>query len=345
MHPKHSRNRYALILVLSLLIHALIIAVLLWGVPEPEKKQKNSVEVQLKHIEREDKKKPLAKKAEAKKAQAKKAQAKKAEAKKAQAKKAEAKKAEAKKAEAKKAEAKKAEAKKAEAKKVEAKKVEAKKVEAKKVEAKKVEAKKVEAKKVEAKKAQAKKAEAKKAEAKKAQAKKAQAKKTEQKQPKTHKDVKQKGRTADEPKKRFGSMRMLDEIELKEAVVFSSGHSDKFRSREEQGQRYIKSLSVYEKQELNKHLLKQVGHLFETFEAPKKDGKKYVGKISIVLDENGNIKNIYFKKRSGHDELDRAAYKSILNAKKLEMPQDPILRKAMYLNPLTSFYSDKDMIP
>ncbi|MFT5718135.1 MAG: hypothetical protein ACI9T7_002340, partial [Oleiphilaceae bacterium] len=234
---------------------------------------------------------------------------------------------------------------KAEAKKAEAKKAEAKKAEAKKAEAKKAEAKKAEAKKAEAKKAEAKKAAAKKAEAKKAEAKKVQAKKTEQKNPNALKDVNQYGRPADQPKKRFGSMRMLDEKELKETIVFSSGHSDKFRSREEQGQRYIKSLSIYEKQELNKHLVKQVGHLFKTFKAPKKDGKRYSGKIAIVLDENGNIENIYFKKRSGHDGLDLAAYQSILNAKKLVMPQDPILRKAMYLNPLSSTYSDEDMIP
>jgi len=365
MLPKHYRNRYALIIVLSLLIHTVLITVLLWGIPDQEKKnKKKSVVVKLKHIDQADKKKledkqaepkkagpkkAEPKKAEPKKAEPKKAEPKKAEPKKAEPKKAEPKKAEPKKAEPKKAEPKKAEPKKAEPKKAEPKKAEPKKAEPKKAEPKKAEPKKAEPKKAEPKKAEPKKAEPKKAEPKKAEPKKAEPKKAEPKkaEPKKAEPKKAEPKKAEpkkaEPKKRFSSMRMLDDRELKDAVVLSTGYGTRFREREQQGNRLIQSLNPYEQKELNQHLAKQVGHLFKTFKAPKKDGKKYYGEVSILLDENGYIEFLTFKKRSGHDELDQAVYDSIIAAKKLTLPRNFALRKAMTTRPLTSNYSEGDM--
>jgi len=138
-------------------------------------------------------------------------------------------------------------------------------------------------------------------------------------------------------------MRMLDERELKEAVVLSEGFGTRFRERQQQGNRLVENLNLYERKELNEHLAKQVGHLFKTFKAPKKDGKKYYGEISILLDEHGYIESVAMKKRSGHAGLDQAVYESILEAKKLALPRNPALRKAMTTRPLTSNYSDDDM--
>jgi outer membrane biosynthesis protein TonB len=240
MSPKYYRNRYAVIIVLSLLIHSLIIAVFLWGDTEQEQKKKKSVTVKLKQVD------------------------------------------------------------------------------------KKAEPKKAEPKKAEPKKAEPKKAEPKKAEPKKAKPTKAKP-------------------TKSESQKRFSSMRMLDDRELKKAVVLSTGFDNKFKDRQQKGDLLIKSLSFSQRRELNNHLANQVGHLFKTFKSPKNDGKKYSGAISILLDDNGYIEFLTFKRRSGHDALDEAVYKSIVEAKKLELPNEPRLRKAMTTRPLTSTYTEKDM--
>jgi hypothetical protein len=138
-------------------------------------------------------------------------------------------------------------------------------------------------------------------------------------------------------------MRMLEDRELKKAIVLSPGFGTRFRDREQQGSRLIQMLNRNEQKELNNHLAKQVGYLFKTFKAPKKDGKKYSGAVSILLDENGYIEFLTFKKRSGHDELDQAVYNSLVEAKKLTLPRNPLLRKAMTTKPLTSTYSEGDM--
>jgi len=413
MLPKHYRNRYALIIVLSLLIHAVIVGVLLWGIPDQEEKpKKKSVVVKLKHIDQTEKKtepkKAESKKAESKKAdkESKKAESKKAD-KKAESKKAD-KKAESKKADKKaepkkadkkaepkkadkkaepkkadnkaepkkadkKAEPKKAEPKKAEPKKAEPKKAEPKKAEPKKAEPKKAEPKKAEPKKAEPKKAEPKKAEPKKAEPKKAEPKKVEPKKAEPKELKPkqiaktskvdHSKVgknkeldqkkninKKKNQTSKKdlkptPKrqKKVGSMQMLDDTQMKNMFIATSGASQKFQDRNVRGLSAIRNLNVIERQEFDLFFSKGADRILKKYIAPKKDGREYSGKIAILINKDGYITNVRFKKRSGHDGLDLAMFNAVNKTPRLALPRDPEAAYAMYTMPMVLWYNQDDM--
>jgi chemotaxis protein histidine kinase CheA len=371
MLPSRYRGRYSIIILLSLLVHFTVIVALFWVSEQQEEQAKTekTVTVTLKKEEpkkeepkkeepkKEEPKKEEAKKEEPKKEEAKKEEAKKEEPKKEEPKKEEPKKEEPKKQEAKKQEAKKQEAKKQEAKKQEAKKQEAKKQEAKKQEAKKQEAKKQEAKKQEAKKQEAKKQEAKKQEAKKQEAKKQEAKKQEAKKAEpqynpyqTSVDVysqeqSQKDESLRTPNEliKYGSMTMLDDRQMKRAIIYTRGYGNKFQVRQYEGQIIKESLSDYEKQLLNTHLTSEAGYIFSFHKTPKKDGKKYYGEISLLLDALGNIAEITLKLPSGSDALDESVYNALVQAKRLKLPSDPIIRKAMVTAPLTLNYSDEEM--
>ena len=237
------------------------------------------------------------------------------------------------------------------------KKEELKKAEAKKAQAKKAEAKKAEAKKAEAKKAEAKKAQAKKAEAKKAQAKKAEAKKAVAKEPAapyrpyqssvdvySQKQKKNDALRAPNEMIKYGSMTILDDRQMKRAIIYTKGYDNKYQVRQYEGQIIKESLSNYEKQILNKHLTAEAEYIFSYHKPPKKDGKKYYGEISMLLDSNGNIAEITLKLPSGSDALDESVYNALVQAKSLKLPNDPLLRKAMVTAPLTLNYSDEEMI-
>jgi len=310
-----------LFIVLSLLAHAILVVYIIWNPLFDEKKQakKQTVQIQLKK-QAEPESKAAAKTTEAKKAKVAQQEEKKAKVKKAEEKKEKPKKTEPKKTKPKKTKPKKTKPKKTEPKKTEPKKTKPKKTKPKKTKPKKTEPKKTKPKKTEAKKALKK-------DVKKAPV------------PKTLDPV-----PVAEAFKKFGSMRVLEDRELKRAIVFTSSFGERFQNRAQQGKRYIKRLNNYQKQELNEHLLSQLGHLFKTYKGPKKDGGKYFGEISILIDEEGYITNVTFKTRSGHNELDQAVYNSIVEAEKLTMPEDPYVRKAMYLNPLTANYSEEEMV-
>jgi hypothetical protein len=367
MLPSRYRGRYSIIILLSLLVHFTVIVALFWVSEQQEEQAKTekTVTVTLKKEEpkkeepkkeepkKEEPKKEEPKKEEPKKEEPKKQEAKKQEAKKQEAKKQEAKKQEAKKQEAKKQEAKKQEAKKQEAKKQEAKKQEAKKQEAKKQEAKKQEAKKQEAKKQEAKKQEAKKQEAKKQEAKKQEAKKQEAKKAEpQYNPyQTSVDVysqeqSQKNESLKTPSEfiKYGSMTMLDDRQMKRAVIYTRGFDNRFQVRQYEGKIMRETLSDEEKQIFNAHLQSESEYIFSFLKPPKKDGKKYYGIISLLLDSNGVIAEITLKKPSGSDALDESFYNALVLAKKLKLPSDPLLRKVMITAPLTLHYDHDEMV-
>ena len=307
MLPSRTRGRYSIFILFSLLVHITFVAALLWTSPNEEEQVKKDKTVTINLKQKEEPKKQEAKKQEAKKQ---------------------------------------------EAKKQEAKKQEAKKQEAKKQEAKKQEAKKQEAKKQEAKKQEAKKQEAKKQEAKKQEAEKQEAKKSEPRYNpyqssldllQQQENKKSESLRAEQALPKFGSMTMLDDRELKKSVIYTKGYGNKFQKREYDGQRIKKSLSKYERQKLNQHLADQVDYIFSSFDAPKKDGKSYYGEISILLDENGLISDVTMKSPSGNTQLDEAVFKTVIRAKRLSLPADPLIRKAMVTSPLTLNYSDEDM--
>ncbi len=337
MLPSRYRGRYALFILLSLLVHFAVVVVLFWSIDEQQEKTKSEKTVIVKLKQKEEPKKEEPKKEEPKKAEPKKEEPKKAEPKKAEPKKAEPKKAEPKKEEPKKAEPKKAEPKKAEPKKVEPKKVEPKKVEPKKVEPKKAESKKAEPKKVEPKKAEPK--------------QKQTIEDTLQYKPyQSSVDVYNQQSNAEQESLRqpnellkYGSMTMLDDREMKRAVVYTKGYGSRFQERDIEGQRIKQSLSFYEKQLLNNHLVSQMEHIFSFYKAPKKDGGDYFGEVSILLDEQGYISHVTIKTPSGSNELDDAVYQAVKLSKRLSLPTEPLLRKAMVTSPLTLNYSEEDM--
>ena len=305
MLPKHYRNRYALIFVLSLLIHALIVGVLLWGISEQEEKpKKKSVVVKLKHIDHEDKKKTEAKKTEPKKAEPKKAEPKKAEPKKAEPKKAEPKKAEPKKAKPKKAD---------------------KKSEPKKAEPKKAEPKKAEPKK----------------KAKTSKVEELDQKKNinKQKSQTSKKDLK----PAHKRQKKVGSMQMLDDTQMKNMFIATSGASQKFQDRNVRGLSAVRNLNVIERQEFDLFFSKGADRILKNYIAPKKDGREYSGKIAILINKDGYITNVRFKKRSGHDGLDLAMFNAVNKTPRLALPRDPEAAYAMYTMPMVLWYNQDDM--
>jgi hypothetical protein len=318
MLPSRYRGRYSLFILLSLLVHFTVVVILFWSSDNQDEQTKTEKTVTVTLKPKEEIKKEEIKKEEIKKE------------------------------EIKKEEAKKEEAKKEEAKKQEAKKEEAKKQEAKKQEAKKQEAKKQEAKKQEAKKQEAKKQEAKKQEAKKQEAKKQEPKYNpyqssvdiySQNQNKQQESL----RKPDELIK-YGSMTMLDDREMKRAVIYTKGYGSRFQKRHYEGQKIKQSLSDQEKQLLNDHLFAEAMYIFTFHEPPKKDGKKYYGEISLLLDSKGVISEITLKTPSGSDVLDESVYKALMRAKKLKLPNEPLLRRAMVTAPLTLNYSDEEMV-
>ena len=285
MLPKHYRNRYALIIILSLLIHALMISVLLWGIPDQEEKpKKKSVVVKLKHIDQTDKK------------------------------------------------------------------AEPKKAEPKKAEPKKAEPKKAEPKKAEPKKAGPKKAEPKKAEPKKAESKQAGPKKSVPKSaaPEQAKQNKRKPREEDPNNvefwmKKWGSMQSLDDKELKRAVVVTEGYGDKFKSRDAQASRLSRKLSKVQKQEFHAFYAYAVDFLTKTYVAPKNDGKKYYGEVAFLLDKDGWISNVTLKIPSGNKQLDLAFIKTLEEAERIDMPEDPVVAYFMQIRSHTLWFDESDM--
>ena len=207
--------------------------------------------------------------------------------------------------------------------------------------------KKEELKKAEAKKAQAKKAEAKKAEAKKAVAKEPAAPyRPYQSSVDVYSQKQKKNDALRAPNEmiKYGSMTILDDRQMKRAIIYTKGYDNKYQVRQYEGQIIKESLSNYEKQILNKHLTAEAEYIFSYHKPPKKDGKKYYGEISMLLDSNGNIAEITLKLPSGSDALDESVYNALVQAKSLKLPNDPLLRKAMVTAPLTLNYSDEEMI-
>ena len=312
MLPSHYRGRYTLFILLSLLVHFTVIVVLFWNNDKRDEQAKTEKTVIVTLKKKEEPKKEEPKKEEPKKEEPKKVETKEEELKQAEAKKAEAKQAEAKKAEAKKAEAKKAEAKKAEAKKAEAKKVEAKKAEAKKAEVKKAI--------------------------------------TQEAAPpyspyQSTVDVYSQEQESNDSLKspneliKYGSMAVLDDREMKRTIIYTRGYDNKYQVRQYEGQIIKESLSDYEK-----HLTSEAEYIFSFHKPPKKDGKKYYGEISLLLDALGNIAEITLKLPSGSDALDESVYNALVQAKSLKLPNAPLLRKAMITAPLTLNYSDEEMV-
>ena len=143
---------------------------------------------------------------------------------------------------------------------------------------------------------------------------------------------------------KYGSMTILDDRQMKRAIIYTKGYDNKYQVRQYEGQIIKESLSNYEKQILNKHLTAEAEYIFSYHKPPKKDGKKYYGEISMLLDSNGNIAEITLKLPSGSDALDESVYNALVQAKSLKLPNDPLLRKAMVTAPLTLNYSDEEMI-
>ena len=308
MLPSRYRGRYSLFILLSLLVHFTVVVVLFWNNDKQDEQAKTekTVTVTLKQKEEPKKEEP-----------------------------------------------KKEEPKKEEAKKEEAKKEEVKKQEAKKQEAKKQEAKKQEAKKQEAKKQEAKKQEAKKQEAKKQEAKKQEAKNTEPKYNPYQSSVdvysQQQNEKQDSLRQanefvKYGSMTMLDDRQMKRAIIYTKGYGNRFQVRQYEGQIIKESLSTYEKQMLNQHLVKEAEYIFSFHKPPKKDGREYYGEISLLLNSAGEIAEITLKLPSGSNALDESVYDALVQAKRLKLPSDPLLRKAMVTAPLTLNYSHEEMV-
>jgi TonB C terminal len=342
MLPSQHRNRYALFVVLSLLVHTLIVTVLMQvPVPNSVKQMENkTVTVKLKQ-ETENKTKSSSKEKKPKKAEPKKAEPKKAEPKKAEPKKAEPKKAEPKKAEPKKAEPKKAEPKKAEPKKTEPKKVEPKKVEPKKVEPKKAEPKKAEPKKAEPKKAETKKAEPVKNKPSKVFPDKALAVPPVKKQAPPSKTEKVDNRTT--PKRRVGSMEMLDDRSMSKLVVASRSLDQKYSKRNLVGEKLKRELSRMQLQEFNATMQHAFGEISKHIKAPPWDGYQYYGEINFYVLMDGTIDKIVIKTPSGHEGLDKSMVDALLATKRLPMPTNLAARQTMFLTKKLLYYNETDM--
>ncbi|WP_082863063.1 TonB C-terminal domain-containing protein, partial [Oleiphilus sp. HI0080] len=213
----------------------------------------------------------------------------------------------------------------------------------KKGEPKKGEPKKGEPKKGEPKKGEPKKGEPKKGEPKKGEPKKAQGPK--QADPKKGKPIKDANKVVDgERFKKFGSMQQLSDRELQRALIETKGAgTSKVKKREVDGMKLIQELNPLERQIFDQSMLAGVKRITQYLDAPKKDGNRYQGVITILLDRQGKVNAIAFKKRSGNDALDEAFYSAVLGAGYLELPSDPDARRAMVTFPLSLTYDESDM--
>jgi TonB family protein len=325
MFPKDYRKRYALIFLISLLVHLSVLVAMLY---QPEKhgqdEKSKSVTVNLKPSE--DLKKIASQKLEKEKAEAKK--------------RADARKAEAKKEASKKAEAKKAEAKKAEAKKAEAKKAETKKAEAKKAEAKKAEAKKAEAKK------------------RKQQAKQPGGAARSQKRDTTV-PAKPTPRPKPEPKppinpaedknslaywlEKSGSLTQLKNKELRATVIATKGESRKFANRDVAAKRLAEDASSQTRMKHNQFYAAQYKLIEKYYTPPPADGRKYDGYIRFLIDNEGFVTAINLKQPSGSKALDDAFLYAIQQVKRFPLPSDPEVRKLFIVAPKKLFFNETDM--
>jgi TonB family protein len=330
MFPKDYRKRYALIFLISLLVHLSVLVAMLY---QPEKhgqdEKSKSVTVNLKPSE--DLKKIASQKLEKEKAEAKK------------------------RADARKAEAKKEASKKAEAKKAEAKKAEAKKAEAKKAETKKAETKKAEAKKAEAKKAEAKKAEAKK---RKQQAKQPGGAARSQKRDTTV-PAKPTPRPKPEPKppinpaedknslaywlEKSGSLTQLKNKELRATVIATKGESRKFANRDVAAKRLAEDASSQTRMKHNQFYAAQYKLIEKYYTPPPADGRKYDGYIRFLIDNEGFVTAINLKQPSGSKALDDAFLYAIQQVKRFPLPSDPEVRKLFIVAPKKLFFNETDM--
>ena len=130
-------------------------------------------------------------------------------------------------------------------------------------------------------------------------------------------------------------MQQLNDRELQRAIVQSKGVSPKCEKRQVDGLQAIKNLNPLEKQVFLVAMNDGVKKITKYLDAPRKDGAKYKGAISILLDEQGNISDVRFKQRSGNDELDAAFYNAIMSAGYLDLPSDPEAQKTKTIFPLT----------
>lgn len=103
------------------------------------------------------------------------------------------------------------------------------------------------------------------------------------------------------------------------------------------------SLNPLERQLFDQTMLAGVKRITGYLDAPRKDGNKYQGVITILLDKQGRVNGIAFKKRSGNDALDEAFYNAVISAGYLELPADPDARRAMVTFPLSLTYDESDM--
>jgi TonB family protein len=320
MFPKDYRKRYALIFLISLLVHLSVLVALLY---QPEKhgqdEKSKSVTVNLKPSE--DLKKIASQKLEKEKAEAKK----------------------------------RADARKAEAKKEASKKAEAKKAEAKKAEAKKAEAKKAEAKKAEAKKAEAKRAEAKK---RKQQAKQPGGAARSQKRDTTV-PAKPTPRPKPVPKppinpaedknslaywlEKSGSLTQLKNKELRATVIATKGESRKFANRDVAAKRLAEDASSQTRMKHNQFYAAQYKLIEKYYTPPPADGRKYDGYIRFLIDNEGFVTAINLKQPSGSKALDDAFLYAIQQVKRFPLPSDPEVRKLFIVAPKKLFFNETDM--
>ena len=320
MFPKDYRKRYALIFLISLLVHLSVLVAMLY---QPEKhgqdEKSKSVTVNLKPSE--DLKKIASQKLEKEKAEAKK----------------------------------RADARKAEAKKEASKKAEAKKAEAKKAEAKKAETKKAEAKKAEAKKAEAKKAEAKK---RKQQAKQPGGAARSQKRDTTV-PAKPTPRPKPVPKppinpaedknslaywlEKSGSLTQLKNKELRATVIATKGESRKFANRDVAAKRLAEDASSQTRMKHNQFYAAQYKLIEKYYTPPPADGRKYDGYIRFLIDNEGFVTAINLKQPSGSKALDDAFLYAIQQVKRFPLPSDPEVRKLFIVAPKKLFFNETDM--
>lgn len=150
-------------------------------------------------------------------------------------------------------------------------------------------------------------------------------------------------RRVTEWKNKLGNMKVLDDRAMKRAIVTTQGFGRQFKSRTVEGKKALDSLNRIEKQEFYEILQLGANAILENYVAPKKDGKKYHGEISILLDKEGYIDQVSFKKPSGNRELDMAMYNAVLKTPRLVMPEDPAIAYVMYIKPITLWYTEEDM--
>ena len=352
MFPKDYRKRYALIFLISLLVHLSVLVALLY---QPEKhgqdEKSKSVTVNLKPSE--DLKKIASQKLEKEKAEAKK------------------------RADARKAEAKKEASKKAEAKKAEAKKLKLRKPKLRRPKLRKLKLRRLKLRRAEAKKAEAKKAEAKKAEAKKAEAKRAEAKRAEAKKPKRKQQAKQPGGAARSQKRdttvpakptprpkpvpkppinpaedknslaywleKSGSLTQLKNKELRATVIATKGESRKFANRDVAAKRLAEDASSQTRMKHNQFYAAQYKLIEKYYTPPPADGRKYDGYIRFLIDNEGFVTAINLKQPSGSKALDDAFLYAIQQVKRFPLPSDPEVRKLFIVAPKKLFFNETDM--